>query len=858
MQTTSALWKRLWAAGSARLETVAVIGGVEHADISSPVIKRSLMQGGLGIGNAVSANCTLSVRSAEGVPRAAEVAVRMRLTDGESASEWLPAGTFYVSHRTRDAVTGLVALECYDAMLKANAEYVPGGTWPRSMAQLASELAAALGVSMDPRSRIATGDGYFVEEPEEGTTLHDLLGRIAAANGGNWIITPANRLRLVRLASASDAAGATEDAVDVAGVVKGIDTGSLGTITGIRCTVDGETHLTGDATGLVIDAEVSVPVALDLADWMLGMTCQAYALEGAIYDPAAELGDYVRGGANGEIRGLLNDETATCGLAFRGDIASPEAGEMADEYPYLSRRDRAIDVMRAKLRTIEEDAILGVDVEYAQNQSAVVAPVTGWTTDAPAWREGYYIWQRTATVTSDGTGYSSPTCISGRDGADGATGPQGETGATGVGVSEIVEQYYLSNSSTTRSGGSWSTSQPAWASGKYIWTRSKITWTNGTTTYTTPVLAKAINGANSAANDAGLAVTALDTALTQQEIFNRLTNNGQVQGLYLKNGRLYINATYIDTGVLSADLLTAGVITDASGENYWILDGANSEFVTRKGAIGDFTLDSGSLKYGSLDVGGTGAYVGKNGLYYNQTYSNLGGDTYKTYVFGQGLRLYRNNELYATLFVGATSTTHGFTIRCYDANGNAYDPIYIRSVGPTTYKTVFVRDAIYVFNGITALGSSSFGYVSVSNNLTVSGTKSRVVSTGQYSDRLLYCYETPSPMFGDVGEGVIGEDGKCYVWLDAVFAQTITTSQYQVFLQKYGGGDCWVSERGGSCFVVEGTPGLSFGWELKAKQADFDQRRLEVAVDAPETDATDYGEQALQYINKLREGRVSA
>ena len=96
------------------------------------------------------------------------------------------------------------------------------------------------------------------------------------------------------------------------------------------------------------------------------------------------------------------------------------------------------------------------------------------------------------------------------------------------------------------------------------------------------------------------------------------------------------------------------------------------------------------------------------------------------------------------------------------------------------------------------------------------------------------------------------------MWLDAVFAQTITTSQYQVFLQKYGGGDCWVSERRGSCFVVEGTPGLSFGWELKAKQADFDQRRLEMAVDAPETDATDYGEQALQYINKLREGRVSA
>ena len=319
-----------------------------------------------------------------------------------------------------------------------------------------------------------------------------------------------------------------------------------------------------------------------------------------------------------------------------------------------------------------------------------------------------------------------------------------------------------------------------------------------------------------------------------------------------------INANLITTGILNASLIRTGTITDATGQNYWILNGTNSEFVTGKGIIGDFTLDAGSLKYGTLGVGGTGAYLGKDGVYYNQTYANLGGDTYKTYVFGQGLRLYRNNELYATLFVGATSTTHGFTIRCYDADGNAYDPIYIRSVGPTTYKTVFVRDAIYVYNGITALGSSSFAYVSVSNNLTVSGTKSRVVSTGQYSDRLLYCYETPSPMFGDVGEGVIGEDGKCYVWLDAVFAQTITTSQYQVFLQKYGGGDCWVSERRGSCFVVEGTPGLSFGWELKAKQADFDQRRLDTPMGEYERDETNYGEQALQYLNQLKERRLSA
>lgn len=116
-------------------------------------------------------------------------------------------------------------------------------------------------------------------------------------------------------------------------------------------------------------------------------------------------------------------------------------------------------------------------------------------------------------------------------------------GEAGIGVKEIVEQYYLSNSSTTQTGGSWSTAQPKWQKGKYIWTRSQITWTDNSVTYTNPVLAKAINGANEAVDD-------LDTSLDQQEVFNRLTNNGKAQGIILQNGQLYINAEYIQSLIL--------------------------------------------------------------------------------------------------------------------------------------------------------------------------------------------------------------------------------------------------------------------------------------------------------------------
>jgi len=151
-----------------------------------------------------------------------------------------------------------------------------------------------------------------------------------------------------------------------------------------------------------------------------------------------------------------------------------------------------------------------------------------------------------------------------------------------------------------------------------------------------------------------------------------------------------------------------------------------------------------------------------------------------------------------------------------------------------------------------------YGNLAVNGSLSVTGTKPRLVSTDQYSDRFLYCYETPSPMFGDVGEGVIGEDGLCYITLDAVFAQTISTTQYQVFLQKYGDGDCWVHERRGAYFIVKGTPGLAFGWEIKAKQADFDQLRLERNDERFSPPQQNYGIDAANHIDELRKERESA
>ena len=78
-------------------------------------------------------------------------------------------------------------------------------------------------------------------------------------------------------------------------------------------------------------------------------------------------------------------------------------------------------------------------------------------------------------------------------------------------------------------------------------------------------------------------VDTFEGELTQTYIFNRLTNNGQKQGLYLSNGLLYINATYMRTGVITGKRsywnLDTGqfVMTDANGNETVHLDGDGAD-----------------------------------------------------------------------------------------------------------------------------------------------------------------------------------------------------------------------------------------------------------------------------------------
>lgn len=136
-----------------------------------------------------------------------------------------------------------------------------------------------------------------------------------------------------------------------------------------------------------------------------------------------------------------------------------------------------------------------------------------------------------------------------------------------------------------------------------------------------------------------------------------------------------------------------------------------------------------------------------------------------------------------------------------------------------------------------------------------SGTKNRIVKTKNFGNVMQYCYETPSPTFGDIGEGRTDKKGLCYIYFDSVFIETVSTDRsYQVFLQKEGEGELWIEEKTQEYFIVKGSPDLKFSWEAKVKQKDYEYNRLDTYDENKnQQKEIDYEKQSFYYLENYEE-----
>lgn len=328
------------------------------------------------------------------------------------------------------------------------------------------------------------------------------------------------------------------------------------------------------------------------------------------------------------------------------------------------------------------------------------------------------------------------------------------------------------------------------------------------------------------------AVDALDKALTQLEIFNRLTNNGAAQGIFLKDGKLYLNFSYAQGGTLKLGGVNNGngqaEVYDSSGNKIgsWNKDGFNLQ----KGSIygTQIHLESQNDYIQGTVNGNEAVKISTGGVKVYST-ANWGlGVTQKKYIFEMNPYLFPGVRLLdqsTGAGIGSTWTSGHFGM-CYTDDLSGYSSVTDSLSNYGVYMKAGKEDAnggFYVIGNGLGKGSHV-----TAEGIYTSGTKNRIVDTENYGQRLQYCYEMPSPFFGDIGEAETDENGLCYVQIDDIFGETVLRNdKYNVFLQKEGCGDLWIEEKTADYFLVKGTPNLSFSWELKAKQADYTLERLE-------------------------------
>lgn len=196
-QTTTELWKTLLKKSGTERQYGFDVAGVWYGPENEVEHSADLqLFEEFGIGNACIAQLSLSLY-ADNIPRGAEIKRYIRLVNGEEATEWIPKGVFYTNRRAED--DGYWTLEAYDGMRKAEVVWEPDQnlTFPMTMPAAVAEFARIMGVEIDARTEL--NSAYTIDYPTDEVTIRSELCYIAAAHGGNFVMTDEGKLLLVPL-----------------------------------------------------------------------------------------------------------------------------------------------------------------------------------------------------------------------------------------------------------------------------------------------------------------------------------------------------------------------------------------------------------------------------------------------------------------------------------------------------------------------------------------------------------------------------------------------------------------------------------------------------------------------------------
>ena len=433
---------------------------------------------------------------------------RLDVSMGVGYDYLYPFPAFNVEEVTRDENTNALTITAYDVIYKANSLKVSDMQLPKSYTILgfATSASALLGIPIKLDG--LTDQEFNVEYPNganfDGTeSIRDALNDVAEATGTIYFVNNNWELVFKKL----DIAGDPVLAIDKSKYFT-LSAKTKYTLTGITSATElGDNVTVGTTVGAhqYLRDNAFLELRDDIATLLNNIFSKVNGLSMYQFDLAfrgnflLECGDKIsvttkdndvincyilndtityNGGLNGKISWAYN--------AGQGETASNPAniGEAIKQtYARVDKQQKQITLLASDINSqteIIKKTVKQVDVEYYLSTSTTSAIGGEWSTTAPEWQSGKYMWSRQKVTYTDGTSITrNATCIAGAQGAE---------GTNGRGITSVTTEYYISTSQTELVGGEWSESQPQWEEGKYIWTRSKIVYNNPTSTeYTTAV-----------------------------------------------------------------------------------------------------------------------------------------------------------------------------------------------------------------------------------------------------------------------------------------------------------------------------------------------------------------------------------
>ena len=236
MQTTSALYRTIFADESHWFETTVVIGdsgdlitergekilfggyaiivardspdsGFFEDQLFSVTSSLHMFDNDPQIGKAIAGELTVQMLNPPGdIPLMAEAVPYVRVCNATQHSEWIQQGTFYVDTReithNSDGLD-ILTLHCFDAMLMAERYWQDTGrlNWSSGTVldtAMVQEIATIMKVSVDARTWDVMTDAFRIPPPTA-YTLREVLGYIAGAYAGCFVMTDIGELRLVTI-----------------------------------------------------------------------------------------------------------------------------------------------------------------------------------------------------------------------------------------------------------------------------------------------------------------------------------------------------------------------------------------------------------------------------------------------------------------------------------------------------------------------------------------------------------------------------------------------------------------------------------------------------------------------------------